>query len=164
MFDIDIPTLVIASVFIAAVSAIFIYYSLKIKKERKEFQDKFNQFISGLNLKPEKKEDWRNRYIIGIDPQKQTLVYCDFGKSEEKIAISLPEVSKVVVHEVFRELEQSSTSRKVLENLFLKIQFKNPGKPALNLPIYSAEDFSDLLGETVLASNWAQIINQQLSK
>lgn len=164
MFDIDIPTLVVTSVFIAAVTAVFIYYSLKSKKERKEFQSKFNQFISGLNLKPEKKEDWRNRFILGIDSHKQTLVYCDFGKSEDKIVISLPEVSKAVVHEVFQEHEQSSTSRKVLENLFLKIQFKNPVKASINLPIYSAEDFSDLLGETVLASNWAQFINQELSK
>jgi hypothetical protein len=164
MFDIDIPTLVVASAFIAAVSAIFIYYSLKSKKERKEFYHKFNQFISNLNLSPDLKEEWRSRYILGLDHQSNTLVYCDFGASEEKIALSLPEVSKVVVHEVFREPENATGSKKTLENLALKVQFKNPSRPAVSLPIYTAEDYSDLMGETVIAASWAKIINQQLSK
>jgi hypothetical protein len=164
MFDIDIPTLVVASVFMATVFAIFFYYSLKGKKARKEFSQKFNQFISGLNLNPDIKEDWRNRYVLGLDQQNKMLVYCDFGQDGKQLAIALPEVSKVDVAELYLEPVNAANTRKILENLALKIQFKNPGKSAIQLPIYSSEEFSDLLGETVLASNWAKIINQQLTK
>lgn len=164
MFDIDIPTLVVASVFMAIVFAIFFYYSLKSKKARKEFLEKFNRFVSELGLKPNLKEDWRNRYILGLDQQSKTLVYCNFGDKEEKLAIALPEVSKVDVSEYFQEPTNERKSTKILENLALKIQFKNPSKAPVQLPIYSADEFSDLLGETVLATNWAKIINQELTK
>lgn len=164
MFDIDMPTFVVASLFIGAVVAIFLYYSLKSKKARKEFYSKFNHFISGLNLNPEMKEDWRNRYILGLDHNKKMLVYCNFGENEQKIAVALPDVSKVSVSETFQELENGANARKILNQLDLKIQFKNPGKEALSLLIYSAEEYSDLLGETVLAANWASEINKQLTK
>lgn len=163
MFDIDIPTLVVASVFLAAVSAIFLYYSLKNKKARKEFLEKFNGFVSELNLNPDIKEDWRNRYFLGLDQQSKTLVYCNFGENGSKIAVALPEVRKVAVAEDFRENENALNTKKTLENLTLSIEFKNPTKAAIQLPIYSAEEYSDLLGETVLASHWAKIINQQLT-
>lgn len=164
MFDIDIPTLVVASAFMAAVAAIFFYYSIKNKKARKQFLEKFNRFISGQNLNPDIKEDWRDRYILGLDQQRKTLVYCNFGDNEAKVTVALPEVIKVDVSEQYREPEKGTNSRKILENLALKVQFKNPSKEALHLPIYSADEFSDLLGETVLASQWAKIINQQLTK
>ncbi|MFN3996522.1 hypothetical protein [Algoriphagus sp.] len=164
MFDIDIPTLALASVFIAATFAIFFYYSLKGKKARKEFAHKFNQFISGLNLNPNIKEDWRNRYVLGLDQQNKILVYCDFGENGKQLAIALPEVSKVDISELYLEPANAANSRKILENLALKVQFKNSNKSAIQLPIYSAEEYSDLLGETVLASSWAKIINQQLTK
>ncbi len=164
MFDIDIPTLVVASAFMAGVAAIFFYYSIKNKRAQKQFLEKFNQFISGLNLNTDIKEDWRNRYILGLDQQSKMLVYCNFGDNEAKVAVALPEVSKVDVSEQYREPEKGSNSRKILENLALKVQFKNPSKEALHLQIYSAEEYSDLLGETVLASHWAKIINQQLTK
>lgn len=164
MFDIDMPTLIVASAFLAAVAAVFVYYSLKSKKAKKEFYGKFNQFISGLNLNPELKEDWRNRFILGLDQNKKTLVYCNFGENEQKLAIALPEVSKVSIAETFQETDQTANSRKILDHLALKIQFKTPGKESLSLMIYSAEEYSDLVGETVLAANWASVINQQLTK
>ncbi|WP_111669552.1 hypothetical protein [Algoriphagus litoralis] len=164
MFDIDIPTLVVTSVLMAAVFAIFFYYSLKIRRTRKELSAKYNHFISERNLKPTLREDWRNRFILGIDQPNKTLVYCNFGEKEEKLAISLPEVSRVEVLEDFQEGTNGTKSFKTLENLALKIQFKNPSKAALQLPIYSAEDYSDLLGETVLASNWSKLINSELTK
>jgi hypothetical protein len=164
MFDIDIPTLVVASVFIAIVFAIFFYYSMKSKRARTALLEKFNRFIQEMNLNPNLKEDWRNRYFLGLDQQSKTLVYCNFGDKEEKLVIALPEVSKVDVSEFFQEPTNGTKPTKVLENLALKIQFKNPSKASVQLPIYSAEEYSDLLGETVLASQWAKIINQELTK
>ena len=164
MFDIDMPTLLVASFFITAILAAFLYYSLKNRKSRKEFYGKFNHFLEGLNLKADVQEDWRNRFILGLDKNKKTLIYCNFGENEQKIAVALPEVSKVSVSETFQEQEQAATPRKILDQLALKIQFKNPGKEALSLLIYSAEEYSDLLGETVLAAKWSNTINQQLAK
>jgi hypothetical protein len=164
MFDIDIPTLVVASVFMATTFAIFFYYSLENKKAKREFSKKFNQFITGKNIKPDLKEDWRNRYVLGLDQQNKMLVYCDFGQDGKQLALALSEVSKVDVTELYLESVNASRSTKSLENLALKVQFKNQSKPSIQLPIYSSSEYSDLLGETVLASSWAKIINQQLTK
>ncbi len=164
MFDIDMPTLVAASIFIVALLAVFFYYSQKNRKSRKEFYEKFNHFLNGLNLKPDMQEDWRNRYILALDQDKKMLIYCRFGENEQKVAVSLPEVGKVSVSETYQEPAQSPTSGKILDHVALKVQFKNPGKESLSLQIYSADDYSDLLGETVLAAKWSNTINQQLTK
>ncbi|WP_343852138.1 hypothetical protein [Algoriphagus jejuensis] len=161
---IDMPTLVVVIILLGALAAVFVYHSLKGKKAQKQFLDKFNQFVSGLQLNPQVKEDWRRRFVLGIDQQKNTLVYCNFGESEQKIAVPLAEVSKVTVLETFQENAPTTNTRKLIDHLALNIHFKKPGKEALSLLIYSAEEYSDLLGETVLAANWANTINEQLTK
>jgi hypothetical protein len=164
MFEIDIATLAVTSVILLAVIAPFIYYSIKSKKAKAEFFKDFKQFTSGLNLSPELQEDWRNRYILAFDRAKNTLIYYQSGENEEKREIPLQEVKRVNVYETYFENDPASGNRKILDQLALQVHFKNPTKQVLNLEIYSSEYYSDLVGETVLAARWAELINQQLTK
>jgi hypothetical protein len=164
MSEIDLPTLVVSSVILLAVLAPFIYYSIKRKKSKAEFFKRFEHFTSGLNLNPDLKEDWRNRYILALDTAKKVLIYYQSGENEEKREISLKEVNRVSLHQTYIEINSADGNRKILDQLALQVHLKNSAKPVLNLEIYNSEYFSDLVGESVLAAKWAELINQQLTK
>lgn len=162
MIEIDIPTLVVSSVILLGVITPFILYTIKSKKAKAEFFKKFEEFAAGLNLKVDKREDWRNRYILGLDSTKNVLIYYQTGEKEDKTEVQLRDVLHVNVYQSYLENEKSNGSSKILDQLTLQIHFKNPGKNILNLEIYKSEYYTDLLGETVLASKWAELINQRI--
>jgi len=164
MSTIDFPTLVVSSVILLALVAPFIYFIRKSKKQKFELLSKFEQYVSGLNLRPELREDWRNRYILAFDKAKNVLIYYQSGENEEKREISLKEVNRVTVLQTFLNEDPASGKSKILDQIALQVQFKNSSKQNLNLEIYNSEFYSDLIGEGVLAAKWAELINQHLTK
>lgn len=164
MIAIDIPTLVISGVILLGVAAPFVSYSIKRKKAKTQFLNGFNQYVSGLNLKVDIQEDWRNRYILGIDSTKKALVYYQIGENEKKSQVSLQELSRAVIHQSYLNSDNPGATSKSLEQVTIQLYFKDQAKKTLNLEIYNHEYYSDLLGETLLASKWAELINQRLTK
>jgi hypothetical protein len=163
MINIDITTLVVSGVILLAVSAPFISYSVKSKKAKSRFLNSFKEYISSLNLKIDVQEDWRNRYILALDQTKNTLVYYRTGENETKCDIALQDVSRAVVYQSYLN-ESSGGNSKILEQVTLQIHFKNPSKKTLHLEIYNQEFYSALLGETVLAAKWADLVNKSVTK
>ena len=109
-------------------------------------------------------EDWRNRYILGLDKRKNVLVYCQIGENEDKKEVALQEVSRAVVYQYYLNEHDPAANNKTLNQLTLQLYFKTPPNKVLNLEIYNSEFHSDQLGETLLASKWAELINERLSK
>ena len=142
----------------------FISYSIKSKKAKNQFLAGFNQQVSDLNLKVDVQEDWRNRYILGLDSSKNSLVYYQSGDNEKISQVSLHELSRAVVHQSYLNSDNPNTTGKSLEQVILQLHFKSPNKKPLYLEIYNHELHSDVLGETLLASKWAELINQHLIK
>jgi hypothetical protein len=164
MINIDSTTLVISSVILLGVAAPFISYSIKSKKAKNQFLKGFNEYVSSLNLKIDVLEDWRNRYILALDQTKNTLVYYQTGENQTKTHVDLEEVSRAVVYQSHMNSDNPSVTSKSIEQVAIQIYFKNSAKKTLNLEIYNHNYYSDLLGETVLASKWAELINKQLNK
>jgi len=164
MIDIDNTTLVMSGVILLGVAAPFISYSIKSKKAKKRFLDGFSDYVSGLNLKIDVQEDWRNRYILGLDHTKNTLVYYQSGENETKSEVALRDVSRAVVYQSYLNGDSPSGTSKTLEHVTLQIHFKNPAKKVQNLEIYNHEFYSDLLGETMLAAKWADLVNKSITK
>jgi hypothetical protein len=164
MSTIDFPTLVVSSVLLLAIVAPFIYFIRRQKKQKIEFLNKFEQFVSRLNLSPELREDWRNRYILAFDKSKNVLIYYQDGDIEEKRLISLKEVDRITVEQKLLESAANHGDRKILDQVSLLVHFKNPNQSVITLSIYDSAYYSDLLGETVLAAKWAELINQQTTK
>ncbi|GAB3225870.1 hypothetical protein J0A67_08155 [Algoriphagus aestuariicola] len=161
MIDIDIPTLAVSGVLLLGVIAPFVSYSIKSKKAKKKFLSGFSDFATQLNLKTDVQEDWRNRYILGLDTSKKALLYYQSGETVENRQVALRDVSKAVVHQSYLGNDTSNPT-KTLDQLALQIHFKDPAKKSLSLEIYNHEYFSDLLGETILATRWAELINKNL--
>ena len=163
MIDIDIPTLAVSSVLLLGVITPFVSYSIKSKKAKKEFLDGFSDFTSQLNLNIDVQEDWRNRYVLGLDNVKKVLVYYQTGEDKVGQQIELDEVSQAVLHQSYL-INESAAKNKTLDYLALQLHFKDPSRKSLSLEIYRHENYSDLLGETILADKWTDLINQSLDR
>ena len=146
------------------VVAPFVFYSVKQKKAKARFLRHFQQLTSELNLNIDLQEDWRNRYILGLDKRKNVLVYCQIGENEDKKEVALQEVSRAVVYQYYLNEHDPAANNKTLNQLTLQLYFKTPPNKVLNLEIYNSEFHSDQLGETVIASKWAEVINQCVTK
>jgi hypothetical protein len=164
MIDIDVPTLAVSTVILLGVLTPFVTYSIKSRKARNKFLNGYNEFTRRMNLTIDIQEDWRNRYIFGLDKTKGVLTYYQAGESSIEKYIPLDEVSKAVIHQTYLNGEDGSSAKKALDQIELQIHFKNAGKKTMYLEIYKHENYSDLLGETILAAKWAELINQSLTK
>ncbi|MBN7811968.1 hypothetical protein J0A68_13530 [Algoriphagus sp. H41] len=162
MIDIDFPTLAVSSVLLLGVAAPFVSYTLKSKQAKKKFLGEFGQFAASLDLQSDIQEDWRQRYVLGLDKGKNTLLYFQNGEKPERLHIPLSEVSRAVIYQSHLNADQPGKP-KTLDQLDLQLYFKSPTKKSLSLEIYRHENYSDQLGESVMAAKWAELINQSLS-
>jgi hypothetical protein len=163
MIDIDVPTLAVSTVILLGVLTPFVTYSIKSRKARNKFLNGYNEFTHRMNLTIDIQEDWRNRYIFGLDKTKRVLTYYQVGESTIEKYIPLDEVSKAVVHQTYLNGEDGG-AKKALDQIEIQIHFKASSKKTMYLEVYNNENYSDLLGETILAAKWAELINQNLTK
>ncbi|SHN27489.1 hypothetical protein SAMN04488057_115126 [Cyclobacterium lianum] len=153
MFDLDIITLSMAMVAIVAFIMPF-YLNHKKEKARITLAKKLlAEFTRNLNLEIEKKDLWRKKYFIGLDPEKGQLVYSSDFSSDSPIQIDLYQVSQVKIKENSRKIVTATSARKIIDKLDLEF-YSQGGLLIHSLEFYDGEIFSDLLGETILIKKW----------
>jgi hypothetical protein len=146
-----------------AFSAPFIYYGQQNKKKNLSLISKIHEVAKGKGALPTEIETWRTRYGFGIDYQQKVLVYVQQGAEEIEKSLRLSDYRKVNLIKTLRELDGKTNSNKLPEYLALELIPKSEKGEIHSLEIYDAEYYSDLLGETVLADKWLEIIKKQLN-
>lgn len=164
MFDIDASTLLVSILFVFAIIAPFVYHGVKNKKHQKTQLENFQKFAKSIGVKPAKIENWRNLYLLGLDPNSKILIYFKSGSNPEQTFINLEEVIKINIYEKSRVVELGVEKRNVLDYLGIQFNFKDHYKAEKLIEIYNAELFSGQDGESVLAKNWVELLNKQLIK
>ncbi len=163
MFGIDASTLVVSIIFVFAIIAPFVYHGLKNKKHQKTQMENFQSFAKTIGVKPAKIENWRNLYLLGLDPNSKILLYFKDGSNPEQTFINLEEVVKINIYEKSRIVELGVEKRNVLDYLGIQFNFKDHYKPEKIIEIYDAEIFSGQDGESVLAKKWVELLKSQLN-
>ncbi len=163
MFGIDASTLVVSIIFVFAIIAPFVYHGLKNKKHQKTQMENFQSFAKTIGVKPAKIENWRNLYLLGLDPNSKILLYFKDGLNPEQTFINLEEVVKINIYEKSRIVELGVEKRNVLDYLGIQFNFKDHYKPEKIIEIYDAEIFSGQDGESVLAKKWVELLKSQLN-
>ena len=108
-------------------------------------------------------ENWRNLYLLGLDPNSKILLYFKDGSNPEQTFINLEEVVKINIYEKSRIVELGVEKRNVLDYLGIQFNFKDHYKPEKIIEIYDAEIFSGQDGESVLAKKWVELLKSQLN-
>lgn len=163
MFDIDASTLFVSILFVIAIIAPFVYHGLKSKRHQKTQMENFQSFAKSIGVTPAKIENWRNQYLLGLDPNSKILIYFRSGSNPEQTFINLEEVHKINIYEKSRVVELGVEKRNVLDYLGIQFNFKDNYKPEKLIEVYDAELFSGQDGETVLAKKWVELLKSQLN-
>lgn len=163
MTTIDPVTAIMSLALFGVFTIPFIYYYQKNRKKEATLRAKLIQFANSMGGKPLEIETWRYQYALGLDSENKQLYYLQSEPSEQTQSISLAEVKKVQIHRKNREIEASEGKRNVLDEISLEIQWISSGKKPVYLEIYNQENFSDLMGETVIADKWVELLKKHIN-
>jgi hypothetical protein len=161
MFSIDPVTAVLSLVLFCAFTVPFIYHYQKNKRREKLLLQRLKETASQSGAIPDVAETWRYHYAIGLDKTKKRLIYVMEDENSYTICLPLSDVKKVSLIKKNREIETSEGKKTILEQVVLELHHDSSKKPSL-LEFYNEKRFSDLMGEAVLAENWAELIRQNL--
>ncbi|EOZ98710.1 hypothetical protein A33Q_1364 [Indibacter alkaliphilus LW1] len=163
MFEIDIPSMLIAIVAILAFIAPFYIQYLRVKKTKLRKTSELNRFLEEKKLQINDFDFWRNFYYVGIDSSQMKLVYAKGSDQFSNQLIDLKDINYAKISESFRILGEKEPKRKIIDLLILEL-IDASGNVRYMLEFYDGEKYSDLLGETVLVKEWRDQVNSVLKK
>ena len=156
MFEIDYIGLIVSMVLMAAFIAP-IY--LNVRKNNKKLRDllrTFDQLALEKGLVIQEKDNWRNRYIIGLDPVAKKLLYlCDSGE-RQVIVVDLQQLQLVKLHEQSHQVGKGKDSYQIADLLVLQLYLQN--QATISLTYYDGDQFSDLHNEKPLILKWQKLL------
>lgn len=161
MFDFDSITLIISMVCLFAFAIPFIIYSRKANSQNSQKKAKLDDFLRTNQFNLTVEETWRDRYFLGIDPEKRVLVFVENLNAFEPQVFKLDEVYHVIKHEASRMIGAGKNQRKIVDELHLQLMGKS-GKFITSIEVYNGEVFSDLAGEPVLIQKLEALIKKYI--
>lgn len=163
MIDIEPVTLVFSFVLFGAFTVPFIYHSQQNKKKESKLLEKLLSAAKTQDGKIDLQETWRHEYAIGLDSSKKILFYHQNSLEDSPLSIDLRNIKKVSVSKKLLEFKSGSTAKSILDQVSLELLPKDSKKASIHLELYDGEKYSDLLGETLLAEKWAELIQKNLN-
>lgn len=163
MFEIDIPSMLIAAAAILAFIAPFYIQYLRVKKTRLRKALTLNKFLEENSLRINDFDFWRGFYYMGIDSSQMKLVYATGSEQFSNDIIDLNDINYAKIRDSSRILGEKESKRKVIDQLTLELIDASENVRHI-IEFYDGEKYSDLLGETVLAKKWQDQVNSVLKK
>ncbi|MEB2775215.1 hypothetical protein SYJ56_07840 [Algoriphagus sp. D3-2-R+10] len=162
MFEIDPVTLLMSCLLMCAFSVPFISHGLKNKKKNNLLITQLNELAQSIGATPTEIDTWRHRYAIGIDVNQGILTYVRHGVDAVNQRLELADFKKVNLIKNYQATTEKPKLHQLPEYVALELIPKASDTNAISLEIYDAEQYSDLLGETVLADKWLELVKNQL--
>ncbi len=114
----------------------------------------------GLNLN--RMENWRKRYVIGLDSINAKLIYTSEMSTIPPSLLDLEEVAQILLEEHFHHAHINKEEKtKVLDSVYLLL-LGIEGQELHRLEFYDGNKFSDLSGEAMLAKQWKKSIEEAI--
>ncbi len=145
-----------------AFSAPFIYHGFQNREKNNKLIAHLTELAQSKSANPKEIETWRYQYALGIDLYQNVLVYVRHGIDSFSSCLDLGDYGKVNLIKNFQNPTTTAQTQKLPEFVALELVPKVASKEVVLLEIYDAEHYSDLLGETVLAEKWFELIKNQL--
>lgn len=161
--EITTAEVLLASAGLLLVSLPYLIHIYQSRKKEKPACPNFEDFTQSKNIHLDKVQSWRNHYTLGIDLEKNILVYCRHGHFPVQTVVDLSQVNHVSLDSHFREIKHRQEKRQKLEYLDLVLHFKDSKKGSKSLPIYDEDEVHHLADEYAIAKKWASFIQNRIS-
>lgn len=159
MFTTEPVTLVMAAILLGAFCIPFILHFLKRNQKRNKLIQEFNKQLEPFGGAVDLQDIWRNQYIIGLMTANKTMVYYKMDEQPITHIFSMADIDDIQVKSKFRELKTGKEKKKVIDETGLLISLKN--QKSVYLEFFNQDNFTDLLGESVLVEKWAELLRNQ---
>ncbi|MEB2785633.1 hypothetical protein [Algoriphagus persicinus] len=162
MFEIDLVTLLMSCLLMCAFSVPFITHGLKNKKKTNLLITQLKELGQSIGASPSELDTWRHCYAIGIDVHQGVLFYVRHGVASVSHRLELADYKKVNLIKNFQSNTERPKAPQLPEFVALELIPVASSENTVSLEIYDVEQYSDLLGETVLADKWFELVKSQL--
>ncbi|MFZ2898533.1 MAG: hypothetical protein WA004_07925 [Saprospiraceae bacterium] len=161
----DIGTIIIAVVFLAAFTLPFYFFGRNKKSGSKGLTQAFSQAAAKAGLNIAGPECWNNMYCIGLDPQAGKILYLKVknGAAQETV-IDLAEIEKCRVANHTKSGVAHNQATKVVDKIELVFTPFAAHHNEKTLEFYSLAESLTIGNELKLAEKWKQLVEQQLKK
>lgn len=159
MFAIDYMSLAVATTLIALFVAPLYLHIRKTNRAKAKAVKRLESFAASQGLVFSDTDIWRNRYFLGLDRNKNTLVYTDNMAESAPICIDLASIHRVRMVGRFHEVVSNVEKRKVFDAIELQL-IDQDERLAHRLEVYDGDRYSDLDGEAVLAKKWEILLQR----
>lgn len=159
MFTTEPVTLVMAAILLGAFCIPFTLHFLKRNQKRNKLIQEFNKLLVPFGGAVDLQDIWRNQYIIGLMTANKTMVYYKMDEQPITHIFSMADIDDIQVKSKFRELKTGKEKKKVIDETGLLISLKN--QKSVYLEFFNQDNFTDLLGESVLVEKWAELLRNQ---
>ncbi|WP_111671054.1 hypothetical protein [Algoriphagus litoralis] len=144
------------------ISLPYLYYIIQSNGMESKTTHSFQEFTSEKNVVLNKVQKWRNHYILGLDTEKNMLIYYKYGQFPSEITVNLEEVDHASLDVHYEELKHKKERIKRPEYLNILLYFKDPKKAVKSISVYDKKEDAKLDDEVSIANYWVQTINGHL--
>ncbi len=161
----DIGTIVIALVFLAAFTLPFFFLGRNKKSGAKGLTQAFGQAAANAGLNIANPECWNNMYCIGLDVQAGKILYLKVknGAAQETV-IDLAEIEKCRVANHTKSAVAHNTATKVVDKIDLVFTPFAAHHNEKTLEFYALAESLTVGSELKLAEKWKQLAESHIKK
>lgn len=161
----DIGTIVIGIVFLAAFILPFYFLGRNKKNGAKGLTQVFSQAAANAGLNIPDPECWGGKYCMGLDPQAGKILHLKVknGTAQETV-IDLAEIEKCRVANHTKSAVAHNTATKVVDRIDLVFTPFAAHHNEKTLEFYSLSESLTIGNELKLAEKWKQLAEQYLKK
>lgn len=140
----------------------YVYYIIKSREKESTFAHSFQEFTSNKKVILDKVQKWRNHYILGLDTDRNVLIYYKYGQFPSEVTVNLEEVDHASLDVHYEDLHQGNERSRRPEYLNILLYFKDPKRAVKSISVYDKKEVAKLDDELSIANYWVQTINSHL--
>lgn len=140
----------------------YVVYVIRSREKENKYTHSFQEFTAKKNVILDKVQKWKNHYILGLDTERNMLIYYKYGQFPSEVTVNLEEVDHVSLDVHYEELHNGNKRSKRPEYLNILLYFKDPKRAVKSISVYDKKEVSKLDDEFSIANYWVQTINSHL--
>lgn len=144
------------------VSLPYLYYLSKSREKESKLTHSFQEFTTEKNVVLNKIQKLSNQYILGLDTERNVLIYYKYGQFPSEVTVNLEEIDHATLDVHYEESNHGNGRSKRPEYLNILLHFKDPHRAVKSISVYDKKEVLKWNDELSIANNWVQTINSQL--
>jgi cbb3-type cytochrome oxidase subunit 3 len=165
--DIEISSILMGILFLSTFFVPITWHQLSEKKKKNRTNHVLLEAARSANLNLALQDTWAGKFGIGLDSEKQQLIWVQMPVTPEEartVIVQLREVARCTPKVSERHIKGLKNTTSVIEGIALQFTWRKPGKKPLLLDFYRDTHGAIQSTEYALANKWAGLINKQIER